>query len=443
MRLPGEPPANHALTLPLAVMSTGELDFDVATTTLGNGLRVAVAPDPLAPGVAVNLWVAVGSADEAPHKTGFAHLFEHLMFQGSARVNSGEHMAAIEALGGSVNATTSSDRTNYFETVPRGAVDLALWLEADRLDSLAITETNFETQRQVVKEEKRQRYDNQPYGDVLELLTALHFAPEHPYGHLTIGSMADLDAATLDDVAGFFSSWYRASNISLVLCGALTPDEGFTLADRYLGSLPQSPKPARSPMPSLASPGERVLHIRKPVPHSISYLSWPTPPAHSPAHRAIDLALTILAEGHSSRLHRSLVKDAGTAHEVSTGALTHRSAHSIAMITARATRNTGLAGLGRAIRAEVARLGTEGPTDEEFARAVAQHEHDLLAELATAASRADALNEAWLLHGDPAALNSRLSEMLALTPDDVRRAAAEWLASDDARELRYEAEGDA
>ncbi len=433
---------NHALALPLAIMSTGELDFDVATTTLGNGLRVAVAPDPLAPGVAVNLWVAVGSADEAPTKTGFAHLFEHLMFQGSAHVNSGEHMAAIEALGGSVNATTSSDRTNYFETVPRGALELALWLEADRLGSLAITETNFETQRQVVKEEKRQRYDNQPYGDVLELLAALHFAPEHPYGHLTIGSMADLDAASLNDVTDFFSSWYRASNISLVLCGAIAPDEGFELADQYLGSLPQATRPNRSPMPSLPLPDEQVLNIRKPVPHSVSYVTWPTPPANDPDHRAIDLALTILAEGHASRLHRGLVKDASTAHEVSTGSLIHRSAHSIAMITARATRHTGLADLGQTIRAEVARLGAEGPTDEEFARAVAQHEHDLLAELSTTASRADALNEAWLIHGDPTALNRRLSEMLALTPDDVRRTAATWLTSQDARELRYEAGGD-
>ncbi|HMS36721.1 MAG TPA: pitrilysin family protein, partial [Arachnia sp.] len=174
-------------------MTSDHLRYELASATLDNGLSVVVSPDPGAPGVAVNLWVEVGSADEVVGRTGFAHLFEHLMFQGSSQVASGEHMATVEAVGGTVNATTSSDRTNYFETVPRGALDLALWLEADRFASLAITPENFEAQRQVVKEEKRQRYDNQPYGDLLQLLTAQHFAPEHPYGHLTIGSMADLD----------------------------------------------------------------------------------------------------------------------------------------------------------------------------------------------------------------------------------------------------------
>ncbi|QNP57473.1 insulinase family protein [Tessaracoccus defluvii] len=209
---------------------------------------MVVSPDRDAPGVAVNLWVEVGSADETEGRTGFAHLFEHLMFQGSGNVASGEHMATIEALGGTINATTSTDRTNYFETVPRGALELALWLEADRFASLAITPENFEAQRLVVKEEKRQRYDNQPYGDLLELLNGQHFDTHHPYGHLTIGSMEDLDAAHLDDVARFFDAWYPASNLRLVLCGPVTVDEGLELADRYLGSLPSHDKPRRAAM---------------------------------------------------------------------------------------------------------------------------------------------------------------------------------------------------
>ncbi len=191
-------------------MTEAALRYELTQDRLDNGLQVVVAPDPAAPGVAVNLWVEVGSADEAPGRTGFAHLFEHLMFQGSANVASGEHMATVESLGGTVNATTSTDRTNYFETVPRGALELALWMEADRFSSLAITPGNFEAQRQVVKEEKRQRYDNQPYGDLLELLTAQHFPADHPYGHLTIGSMTDLDDASPADVAEFFDAWYRA-----------------------------------------------------------------------------------------------------------------------------------------------------------------------------------------------------------------------------------------
>ena len=207
-------------------------------TTLHNGLRVAVAPSD-SPGVALNLWYDVGSVDESPTRTGFAHLFEHLMFQGSANVAPGEHMALIEAMGGTVNATTSSERTNYFETVPPGGLELALRLEADRLASLAITDENFEAQREVVKEEKRERYDNQPYGDLLQLIIEQHFPPEHPYGHLTIGSMQHLDEASIDEVSAFFDAWYRPSNAKLVLTGPVSPDDGFKLAQKYFGDLPR------------------------------------------------------------------------------------------------------------------------------------------------------------------------------------------------------------
>jgi predicted Zn-dependent peptidase len=167
------------------------LSYAIRRHTLGNGLRVVVNPDPWTPVVAVNLWYDVGSAHEAPGRTGFAHLFEHLMFAGSANVTSGEHLGALQALGGEVNATTSFDRTNYFETVPVGVTPLALWYEADRLGSLldAIDQATLDTEREVVKEEKRQRYDNVPYGDAFAHLTDLVFGPDHPYGHMPIGSM--------------------------------------------------------------------------------------------------------------------------------------------------------------------------------------------------------------------------------------------------------------
>ena len=421
-------------------MTEATLDYELAVDTLGNGLQVTVAPDETAPGVAVNLWVEVGSADEAPSKTGFAHLFEHLMFQGSGQVASGEHMATIESLGGTVNATTSSDRTNYFETVPRGALELALWLEADRLNSLAITPENFEAQRQVVKEEKRQRYDNQPYGDLLELLTAQHFDPDHPYGHLTIGSMADLDAATLDDVAGFFDTWYPASNLRLVLCGPVTVDEGLQLAERHLGALPARPKRPRSTMPAVSGPEPHISEVTRPVPHSLTYLSWPTPPANHQDHRALDLALAILADGHSSSLHRALVKRAGIANEVHSATLTNRSAASLATILGRPADGATAASLSDALLTEVASFAEDGPTEEELARAVAQYERDWLWELATTSGRADAINEAWLLYGDPGRVNTHLAEVLAVTPEQVRAAAARWLAPEGAHQLHYLAE---
>ncbi|MHA6511642.1 M16 family metallopeptidase [Tessaracoccus sp. Z1128] len=421
-------------------MTEAALQYELTQARLDNGLQVVVAPDPGAPGVAVNLWVEVGSADESPGKTGFAHLFEHLMFQGSANVASGEHMSTVESLGGTVNATTSTDRTNYFETVPRGALDLALWLEADRFASLAITPANFEAQRQVVKEEKRQRYDNQPYGDLLELLTAQHFPAEHPYGHLTIGSMADLDAASLADVAEFFDAWYRPANVRLVLCGPLTAAEGIELAEKHFGRLPSRAAARRADVtdPSRGEPS--TVEVTRHVPHSLAYLSWATPPAAHVDQPAIDLALSVLAEGHTSRLHRALVRHGDVAHEVHSASLTHRSAPSIAALLGRPAEGVSLGQLSRAINDEVARFAAEGPTDEELARAVAQYERDWLWDLATTGGRADAINEAWLIHGSPEDVNTHLADVVALTGADIAAAAGRWLAPPSAHHLHYAAE---
>ena len=203
------------------------LAYPIVQTTLPNGLRVVASPDHGAPSVAVNLWYDVGSRDEQTGRTGFAHLFEHVMFQGSAHVPSGQHIALLQAAGASVNATTWFDRTNYFETLPVGGLDLALWLEADRLGTLldALTQENLDNQREVVKEEKRQRYDNVPYGDVMELLNGLTFPADHPYGHTTIGSMDDLDAATLADVQAFFRTHYLPNNAVLSIVGDVEPDD--------------------------------------------------------------------------------------------------------------------------------------------------------------------------------------------------------------------------
>ncbi|WP_344676197.1 pitrilysin family protein [Tessaracoccus defluvii] len=421
-------------------MSEAELHYELAEARLDNGLQVVVSPDRDAPGVAVNLWVEVGSADETEGRTGFAHLFEHLMFQGSGNVASGEHMATIEALGGTINATTSTDRTNYFETVPRGALELALWLEADRFASLAITPENFEAQRLVVKEEKRQRYDNQPYGDLLELLNGQHFDTHHPYGHLTIGSMEDLDAAHLDDVARFFDAWYPASNLRLVLCGPVTVDEGLELADRYLGSLPSHDKPRRAAMAPTGGRPPGVETVRRDVPHSLSYLSWSTPPAGHPDQPALDLALAVLSDGPTSLLHRALVRHGDIANEVHGGSLTNRSTASIATIIGRPADGVSNDRLADAILAELADFLDRGPDGDQLARAAAQYERDWLWELSTTSGRSDAINEAWLLHGSPGEVNTHLSRVLALTPDDVRAAAARWLDPAATYTLHYLAE---
>ena len=206
--------------------------------------------------MAVNIWYDVGSSDEEQGRTGFAHLFEHVMFQGSAHVASGQHIALLQAAGAVVNATTWFDRTNYFETLPTGGLDLALWLEADRMGTLldALTQENLDTQREVVKEEKRQRYDNVPYGDVMELLNALTFPADHPYGHTTIGSMEDLDAATLEDVHAFFRRHYVPNNAVLSIVGDVEPDDAFQRADDLL-------RASRAPVPSRPNPRlGRLIH---------------------------------------------------------------------------------------------------------------------------------------------------------------------------------------
>src|SRR6476659_5368710 len=247
-------PASHRVE-PVTAIS-----YPLAERTLANGLRVIVSEDHTVPNVAVNLWVGVGSRHETPGRTGFAHLFEHLMFQGSRNIASGEHFTRLMAEGGRLNATTWFDRTNYFETVPKGAYELALWMEADRHGHLldAVNQANLDNQRDVVKEEKRQRYDNVPYGNALIDIYAAVFPKGHPYHHATIGSMDDLDAASLEDVHAFFRRYYGPNNTVLTLVGDLTAEEGFAAAERYFGDLPASAEPPRGPVDALEPRTEPV-----------------------------------------------------------------------------------------------------------------------------------------------------------------------------------------
>ena len=233
-------------------------DPDIPTIRFGerrlaNGLRVIVSPDRLAPVVAINLWYDVGSKHERPGKTGFAHLFEHFMFQGSGHVAKTEHMAIIQGSGGVCNATTYFDRTNYFETLPSNQLEVGLWLEADRMATLldALSQENLDNQREVVKNEKRQSYDNRPYGSFYERLMAAVFPPEHPYQHTPIGSMADLDAASPEDVRQFFRDWYAPNNCVVSIVGDVDEEETFGAAERWFGPIPANPAIAPFAAPSL------------------------------------------------------------------------------------------------------------------------------------------------------------------------------------------------
>ena len=293
------------------------ISYPLAERTLANGLRVIVSEDHTVPNVAVNLWVGVGSRHETPGRTGFAHLFEHLMFQGSRNVASGEHFSALMDEGARLNATTWFDRTNYFETVPTGALDLALWLEADRHGHLldAVTQENLDNQRDVVKEEKRQRYDNVPYGSALIDIYATVFPEDHPYHHPTIGSMEDLDAATLEDVHAFFRAHYGPNNTVLTLVGDVTPEEGFAAAETYFGPLPGHRAARRAS-------GTRSCR-RSPSPcGSTASVTCPTTGSTSPSGCPVDttpdylacqVAVDVLGGLASSRLVRRLVRTDETA----------------------------------------------------------------------------------------------------------------------------------
>jgi predicted Zn-dependent peptidase len=419
------------------------LRYPIEQHRLDNGLRVIASPDHVAPSVAVNLWYGVGSRHEEPGHTGFAHLFEHVMFQGSAHVPSGQHIALMQSAGASVNATTWFDRTNYFETLPTGGLDLALWLEADRLGSLldALTQNNLDNQREVVKEEKRQRYDNVPYGDVMERLVALTFPPDHPYGHTTIGSMADLDAATLADVGAFFRRYYLPNNAVLTIAGDIEPEDAFARAQLYFGSLPGRPLPlgpGDEPLPPLGPADDPPrAETSALVPAEAVYVSWRLPARSAPEFDPLDLLFGVLGHGQTSRLHKRLVREAELAESAAATCMGLIGGNSYGFAYARARDGVAVEELEAALLAEVDALLHDGPTEVELRRGKAQYERHWLHELARIDSRADALGEYATLLGDPHLINTRLSEVNAVEMDDIAGAAAAWFGRDRRGTLIY------
>lgn len=431
-------PEHNAAAAP-ATVGGHRLHYPVVDSRLGNGLRLLVNPDPLAPGVAVNLWYRVGSADERLGATGFAHLFEHLMFAGSAHVASGEHLSTIQAVGGSANATTSFDRTNYFETVGPQALELALWLEADRMGSLSVDQQNLDTQREVVKEEKRQRYDNVPYGDQLQLLLELNFPADHPYAHPAIGSMADLDAATLDDVQGFYQRWYQPAGAVLTLAGRISADQGRELAERYFGHLPSVAVPDRAvvePLPGHS--GLPELEVVRDVPRPMVHLGWRTPALTHPDRLAVDLLLSLLGDGQSSRLQRELVRERELVEGIGSFDLGLGRGTSLGVIAARAREGVELDAITEPILRILDELADEGPTEAELGRTKAGFERQWLSALAPVEERADQLGFYATQFDDPQRINKELDEIERLGGDDIIRVARQYFAPDARSSLRYQ-----
>ncbi|MDE9365869.1 pitrilysin family protein [Luteipulveratus sp. YIM 133132] len=406
------------------------LDYPIHQRTLDNGLRVVVSPDHSVPTVTVNLWVNVGSRHEREGKTGFAHLFEHLMFQGSRNVAEGEHFSRLMAQGARLNATTWFDRTNYFETVPTGAYELALWMEADRHGYLldAVNQGNLDNQRDVVKEEKRQRYDNRPYGHALEEVYAAVFPAGHPYHHSTIGSMADLDAASLEDVHDFFRRYYGPNNTVLTLVGDVTAQDGLAAAERYFGHLPASAESSRGPVEPLEPLAAPVrVELTEDVPSNRLYLAFRLPVAGSPEFDAAELAMDLLGGLATSRLYRRIVRREQIATSVSRTAMGLVDGTSLGLLVADVSDDVDPDAVEEAVCEELVRLGEEGPTDVEMETLLNDTERWWLSALASHDERADTISQYTLLHDDPQYVNTYLDKVGAMTPERIRDVAARWL----------------
>ena len=422
-------------------MSAGALlDYAIAERTLANGLRVIVSADHAAPTVAVNLWYDVGSRHEVAGRTGLAHLFEHIMFQGSQHVASGEHISALQSVGASVNATTWFDRTNYFAALPSGGLELVLWLEGDRMATLleALTQESLDNQRDVVKEEKRQRYDNVPYGDVMERLVALTYPEGHPYAHTTIGSMDDLDSASLADTHAFFRANYMPNNAVLSIVGDCEPERGFALADTYFGWIEaQSLDRPAAPRPLPALTGLPREETSADVPADSVYLTWRLPVTGTPTFDAADLAMTVLGNGQTSRLHQRLVRSDELAEGAGASCLGLIGGNSFGFAYARCRDGFSPEQLESELLIEIDRLIDTGPTEAELDLAKAQFERQWLQQLARVDSRADQLSGFKTLHDDATLINTRITEINAIGVDEVRVAAATHLAVDQRATLIY------
>jgi zinc protease len=409
----------------------GRLAVPYELFRLPNGLTVIVHEDHSAPIVSVNCWYHVGSGRETPGRTGFAHLFEHLMFEGSKDVPEGAFDRWLEAVGGDNNGSTENDRTNYWETAPANALEMPLFLESDRMAFLldAMTPQKVDGQRDVVKNERRQGVENQPYGKVEDVLPAALFPRDHPYSWPVIGSMADLSAASYEDVVGFFKAWYGPANASLVVAGDVDAKEVRALAEKWFGDVPKSePVEPIVPRPVLLREEKRIV-LEDRVQLSRLYLAWVTPPAFAPGDAALDAAAAVLASGKNSRLFKRLVYELQVAQDVSAFQDSNALASTfVVQVTARARH--GLEEIRRLTDEEIARLQSQPPTEREVTRFQNRTEaafFDRLERVGGFGGKADQLNAYFFRTGDPDYFEEDLARYRALAPSDVQAAASRFL----------------
>ncbi len=394
--------------------------------TLDNGLRVIISEDHYAPVFAIAVSYKVGSRDERQGRTGFAHLFEHMMFKGSENVGPGEHFYLIFTKGGSMNGTTNNDRTLYFEVLPKNQVDLGLFLEADRMRSLKVTGDNLENQRQAVKEERRLGVDNQPYGQAYEKMDELVY-DNFAYKHSVIGSMADLDAASVDDVQQFFRTYYAPNNAVLALVGDIDTKEVLAKVKKYFASIPRQEPPKPVDMTEPDRKEERRVKIDDKLARLTRVdMAWRLPESTSPDARALSVAAMILGGGESSRLYQRLVKEKEVASMVFAG-VDSRAGPSKFQVTAMVRPGKNAEDVDGQISEEIARLVAEPVTAKELERAHASIRRSMLFPRESVLSTAVSLADNTALYNDPNRVNTEYERRLAVTAADIQKAAQKYL----------------
>ncbi len=422
------------------------MQLPIETFTLPNGLRVTVSEDHTAPIVAVNLWYHVGSANEPLDRTGFAHLFEHMLFQGSEHVAANEHFELIQRAGGTLNGSTWLERTNYYETVPSNQLALALWLEADRMARLvpAMTQEKLDTQRDVVKNERRWSVDNQPYGSWWEKLPALCFPPTHPFHHSLMGSMEHLSDATLEDVAAFFHTYYTPDNAVLSIVGDVTIDEAHRLVEEHFGSIPRGN--GRPPLADMSVPSTFGEWRREVVFDDVMvprlFLAMRAPVLGSADYYPVSVAGAVLGMGRGCRLHRELVREQQLASSVV--AFTFDLAKGSDLLILDVTARPGVTGdqLEHAVGSILDSMHRDGVSDDEVERAIAVITTELTTSLQSAQSRADKLSQFATYFDDPTLVNRQVAAFERVSTADVTRVARRLFGADNRASLLYEPRGE-
>jgi zinc protease len=397
--------------------------------TLDNGLRVVMNPDSSVPVIAVAVYYNTGSRNEKPGRTGFAHLFEHMMFQGSENLPKGAHFQHIFNNGGTMNGTTSSERTNYFETLPANQLPLALWLESDRMRALKVTQENLDNQREAVKEEKRLRVDNQPYVNAFLRMDELIFR-NPANAHSTIGSMEDLDAATVEDVREFFRIYYAPNNAVLTIAGDFDPQEARRLVEKYFATIARQPDPPPVDVSEPEEVAEREDTFQDQfAPLAAFLVGWKIPARRTPDFYALSLASNLLFDGDSSRLYQKLIKGEESVVQLQGGVDERRGPSAVSLfVTPKPGRDTGQ--IRRTIMSEVKRLAAEGPSAEEMEKLRNSLLNDAARGRQMSLFRAQRLSEYALYDNDPNLFNTELDRYLDVTAAQIKEAVARHMDTD-------------